>query len=138
MSYENYEQSADNDLGVVTHSSKSENSAVGESNGDSEITSTKTKGKTATSLKKPRKRSNSKVKHVFNNRNMLNSQIQKASLNELKSASEVLIEVIKIREEEERLVKEKLDKDRAAAAKLLEQAKEGGIDPAVLAEVFAG
>lgn len=87
---------------------------------------------------KRRKRPNSKVKHVFNNRNMLNSQMQKASLAELKSASEALNETIRIREEEEQRAKEKLAHDRAAAEKLLEQAKAGGIDPAVLAEVFAG
>ena len=91
----------------------------------------------STTLKR-RKRANSKVKHVFNNRNMLNSQMQKASLAELKSASEALNETIRIREEEEQRAKEKLEHDRAAAEKLLEQAKAGGIDPAVLAEVFAG
>ena len=91
----------------------------------------------ASTVTKTRKRSGGKVKHVFNNRNMLNSQMQKASLDELKSASELLTETIKTREEEERLAKEKLERDRAAAAKLLEQAKAGGIDPAVLAEVFA-
>ncbi|KIF53198.1 MULTISPECIES: H-NS family histone-like protein [Vibrio harveyi group] len=86
---------------------------------------------------KRRKRSNTKIKHVFNNRNMLNSQMQKASLAELKSASEALTETIKTREEEEQRAKEKLEQDRAAAERLLEQAKAGGIDPAVLAEVFA-
>ncbi len=87
---------------------------------------------------KKRKRNNAKVKHVFNNRNMLNSQMQKASLAELKSASEVLTETIKTREEEEQRAKEKLVQDRAAAERLLEQAKAGGINLAVLAEVFAG
>lgn len=139
MSHDNHTQNSNDGFASGTPQSDAHQDSIANSsgvhNGKAVDGSAEQGGSTA---KKPRKRASGKVKHVFNNRNMLNSQMQKASLSELKSASEALIETIKTREEEERLAKEKLEQDRAAAAKLLEQAKAGGIDPAVLAEVFAG
>lgn len=139
MSHENHTQNSNDGFNAGTPQSDAQGSSVENSSSVQSGKATDGSGEPGGStVKKTRKRTSGKVKHVFNNRNMLNSQMQKASLAELKSASEALIETIKTREEEERLAKEKLEHDRAAAAKLLEQAKAGGIDPAVLAEVFAG
>ena len=132
MSHENHSQNSNDDF-----SSGTQTSDAPISNNSEDLSGKDTDGQVETQPRKPRNRSSNKVKHVFNNRNMLNSQMQKATLEELKSVSDALNETIKTREEEERLAKEKLEQDRAAAAKLLEQAKAGGIDPAVLAEVFA-
>lgn len=77
-----------------------------------------------------------KQKHVFNNKNMLNSQMQKASLDELKAAAITINDMISVREEEEEKARLQRQHEESEARKLMDMASEKGISKDVLLQMI--